>query len=199
METTTDNNAAIADVTILPQGELIFGAFFDDDYSGFTFVDDLFRGTQEPLFARGARSSEGNVISGGRIRAVIGAYDQSPVNGMSGGFVRTFSLPSAQPVVLSLRYRLLHFPDYESDEYGEALVAVNGVLLGQDGPDYLARLHGDGDGGPRRVVEWRPVGFDLGVLPAGTHTVAIGGFNNKKDSATEKTVILFDDVVVATR
>jgi hypothetical protein len=55
---------------------------------------------------------------------------------------------------------------------------------------------GNGNGGAAITTGWQQVQISLGTLPAGTHTLILGGYNNKKNSATESTTILIDDVTV---
>ena len=43
---------------------------------------------------------------------------------------------------------------------------------------------------------WRNQRFDLSFLPAGTHSVTIGVYNNAKDETSELTRVLFDDFKV---
>ena len=80
------------------------------------------------------------------------------------------------------------------------LAAVDGTLIGANGNDYVDRLLGfrenDDDGSGRTDTGWVTVTLDLGTLEAGTHTLALGGFNNKKTTSSEETSIRFDDVSV---
>ena len=79
--------------------------------------------------------------------------------------------------------------EYESDEYGQALFSLNGTLYGAAPNDYFARIAGDGNGGGNRSTGWALFQADLGTLPAGTHTLTFGGFNNKKTYSDEWTEI----------
>ena len=51
--------------------------------------------------------------------------------------------------------------------------------------------------GPAIATGWQIVTIPLGTVPAGTHTLVLGGYNNKKNSKSEVTTILIDDVTVS--
>ena len=63
--------------------------------------------------------------------------------------------------------------------------------------DNIAQIAGNGNGGAAITTGWVLIEIPLGTLPAGTHTVTLGGYNNKKNGKSELTTILIDDVVVA--
>jgi hypothetical protein len=78
---------------------------------------------------------------------------------------------------------------YDSDECGQALVAVDGKLIGLGGKDYLEQLCGPGDSG------WQQVSLNVN-LSAGNHTLTVGGFNNRKTGPNEVTEVLFNNIDV---
>ena len=78
----------------------------------------------------------------------------------------------------------------------EVLMSLDGVLYGSGANDYVARITGDGNGGPDLTTGWQPFTVNVGALGVGTHTITIGGYNNKKTYNDESTVVLIDDVVV---
>jgi hypothetical protein len=126
----------------------------------------------------------------------LGGVNNTAINGMSGGWARSFTLSSPRTLTLSFRYNLNQGKDYESGEFSQTLISVDGVLRGIAGTDYVAQVVGNGNGGPAITTGWQLVNIPLGSLPAGTHTVVIGGYNNRKDSSKEQTLILIDDVTV---
>ena len=71
------------------------------------------------------------------------------------------------------------------------------MLVGQSPADYVAALTGNGNGGASIGTGWQLFQVSLGVLPAGTHTLTLGGYNSKKTSTSELTTVLIDDVSVA--
>ena len=61
------------------------------------------------------------------------------------------------------------------------LASLDGGLKGVVAADYVAQLNGNGNGGSAITTGWRTVTIPLGTLPSGTHTLVLGGYNNKKD------------------
>ncbi len=89
------------------------------------------------------------------------------------------------------RYRLTEQPTYETDEFSQTLVSLDGVLRG-----VAERLHRPGrrrrtddDGLAARADRSRHAS-------AGTHVLALGGYNNKKSYPDESAEVLIDDVLV---
>ena len=76
------------------------------------------------------------------------------------------------------------------------LASIDGALKGAPPADYIAQVAGNGNGGSPIGTGWQLFQQSLGTLPAGTHTVILGGYNNKKNSSSERTTILIDDVSV---
>jgi hypothetical protein len=111
---------------------------------------------------------------------------------MSGGWQRTFHVSHAGQVATSFWYNLTQSPHYESDERSEMLVSVDGVLVGRLGQTYVDQITGNGNGGPERSTGWQQALLDLGELSAGNHTVTLGAYNNKKNTADESTKVLVD-------
>jgi hypothetical protein len=171
---------------------------FAANADGFTFADDTFRGTNNPLYESGTYTPTEGFTDGG-LKVNVGGIDAGTVTGMSGGWQNTFNVASLSNVVLSLRYRLTQSPNYEADEFSEILVSIDGALVGTAGKNYVERIAGNGEGGPEVTTGWQRVEVGLGNLPDGNHTVTIGVYNNKKTSAVETTELLIDDVTLFTR
>ncbi len=173
----------------------VFTANFNSNENSFSYLDNTFRGTTQSSYASGSRVSSGG-FSGGALRVRVGGENSNTINGMSGGWRRTFTLSSARAVVLSFRYNLDQGPDYESDEFSQVMASVDGALVGNSPADYIAQVTGNGNGGSSVTTGWQLFQKSLGTLSAGTHTVILGGYNNKKNSSSERTTILIDDVIV---
>ena len=173
---------------------VIFENHFDSDEEDFVFNDDAFLDTNEPDFADGSYLVNGG-FTGGALQVELGNINNAVILGISGGWSRSFTLDASQEVTLSFRYNLTQSANYESDEFSEALFALNGILIGSDEDDALARITGNGNGGPAQTTGWVLVNLNLGTL-SGTHTITLGGFNNKKTFNDESTEILIDDVIL---
>ena len=157
--------------------------------SGFTYIDDAFRNTNQPYYASGAS------VTGDILRVNLGGIDRNAINGMSGGWRRSFSLTSAANVKLSFRYKLTQTPNYESDEFSDAMLSIDGQTVGSGSADYIARITGNGNNGAIITTGWRQ--FEVAkYLAAGNHTVLIGAYNNKKAGYNESTELLISNVTI---
>lgn len=169
---------------------------FDASIEGFVYHDDAFRFTSEPDYAGGWWTSAGGVGGSGALQVRLGGVDNRDIAGMSGGWSTRFTVEEPQSVSLTFSYQLSQSALYEPGEYSEALVALDGALIGMEGREYLARLNGDGQGGASLSTGWQSVTLELGVLTAGEHTLTFGGYNNLKTEMGERTVVRFDDIVI---
>ncbi|HEX9856389.1 MAG TPA: LamG-like jellyroll fold domain-containing protein [Acidimicrobiia bacterium] len=172
------------------KAEILIDAGFDSGANGFTYSDDTFRGTSEPDYADGARFPYAGYRRGG-LEVALGGVDDVDGFGMSGGFTRQFTLDEPTAVYISLRTLVIQSSAYEPDEYTESLVAIDGDLVGFEPDGEITRV---ADGGSSGWVEFER---ELGVLGAGTHTIVVGGYNNKKTFANEFGQVNFDDLLVA--
>jgi hypothetical protein len=161
---------------------------FDSGPGGFTYLDDQF-GSDNPSYASGNYDSSGGFSRGGLCVALGGIDSVFIGDGMSGGWSRDFVVPENGIATISLRYRLICTSNYESDECSQVLVAVDGNLVSPGTEEFLEEICDGGDSG------WQQVMFDVN-LTAGTHTLTIGGWNNKKTKYNEITDILFDDLEI---
>ena len=189
------DNVELEGAALPADAEVLINENFNDDTGGFVFQDDIFRGTSEPDYADGQRVETGGEQEGGLL-VELGGGDDADITDMSGGWVQQFELTETASVKLCFRFNMTQASDYEADEFSEVLVSLNGALQGLDSNDFIAQIFGDGNGGPPQTTGWQEVELDLGILGPGTHTLALGGFNNKKTLANESTEILFDDVLL---
>ena len=195
------NNAAQAVINLggTTGSATIFQAHFDTGSDGFTYVDNAFRSAQQAAYASGSRVATGG-FSGGGLNVVLGAIDNNDILNMSSAWRRTFTLSAQRHARVSLRFKLTQSPHYETDELSQVLLAIDGRLVSYvAGRDYLIQIAGNGAGGSAISTGWRQVTVDLGVLAAGSHTLTIGGFNNKKTDSDERTDVYIDDVSLIAR
>lgn len=164
---------------------------------GFTYSDDTFEGTNDAGAANGTLNPTGG-FSGGGIDITIGGKNFiagffNPPS--SGGWSRTFNIAEAGSVEVSLRYRLVIDETYEGDEFGQALLEIDGARYGNSANNSLAQLNGgagiDQDSG------WQVYTTSI-FLAAGEHTILVGAYNNQSNSGTEVTEVFFDDISIGT-
>lgn len=171
----------------------VIQADFARNSDGFTYVDDPFRGTKSPQYAKGKWTAIGG-RKGGALKIELGGHDNKGIQGMSGGWRRTFILAEPAKLVLTFHYILTQASDYEDDEISQVIVTVDGKHVRVGDKDHLAQIAGDGNGGDERTTGWQVFTARLGELSAGKHTFLVGGYNSKKTLANESTEVLIDDV-----
>ncbi|MGD1879800.1 MAG: Calx-beta domain-containing protein, partial [Kiloniellaceae bacterium] len=150
------------------------------DTEGFTYVDGVFADGFFQRYADGEWSD-------GSLTIDLGGGDTRLSRDIAGAWETDFTLAEGMDVTLSFDYDITISSSYESDEFSQLLVSIDG------GPAILvAELTGGGvlSSGEQSVV------LDLGPLDAGSHSLAIGGYNNKKSWSDEATEISIDDVLV---
>ncbi|CAB1081074.1 hypothetical protein D1AOALGA4SA_8734 [Olavius algarvensis Delta 1 endosymbiont] len=174
----------------------IFEADFNINTDGFIYADDTFRGTGAPAYAEGTRTASGG-FSGGGLQVTVGGIDNADIFGMSGGWQRSVTLSApAFDVNLSFNYNLTQASDYESDEFSQALVSVDGVLYGSGANDYVAQIVGNGNGGGAQSTGWQLFQANLGNLAAGDYSFVFGLYNNLKTYNNESSVVVIDNVML---
>ncbi|MCP3976353.1 MAG: hypothetical protein GY720_17855 [bacterium] len=163
---------------------------FDGSAEGFAYSDNVFRAATEAEYTDGILRVHGGPADTGNVMVFTGGYDQDTVGAMSGAWEIDFEVPVAMDVIVSTDYRLFLAQQNDPDENAEALLAVDGVLYGSDSNDYIERYVGGGDSG------WATFSTTIS-LAAGTHTLSVGGYHNKKSQRTEEAEISFDGILIA--
>lgn len=180
-------------VSITVSDAFIFSATFDTGTDGFTYSDGAFNDTANPAYEDGFWNS-----AEGALQVTLGDVDNTLVPGMSGGWQGSFDLgTTGGNVSLSFRYNLTQSRHYELGENSEVLVDVDGERVLNGGDDFIAKITGNGNGGPSITTGWQIFTVTLpDPLAAGAHTITIGGYNNLKDKNNEYTTVLIDDVLL---
>ena len=110
---------------------------------------------------------------------------------MSGAWEIDFVLAAEMDLTLSFDYELILAAGYESNESSQLLVSLDGGT-----PILIDELIGNGNGGSDDTTGLQSLELDLGSLTAGSHSLAIGAFNNQKTIADESTSLTIDDVLL---
>ncbi len=156
----------------------------------FEYLDDAFRYTTQPAYAQG----HWDPLSGdpnGALTVQLGGIDKEDIDGMSGGWRRSFEVPQTSlEWVVRLSYRLWTHEAYGNSEFTEVLVSLDGLLVGGASREAVDRVSGGGDTG------WRSVELSLGMLSAGTHDLTLGAYNNRKTKAEEVSELCLDNIQV---
>jgi len=201
VEESEENNNVIS-YTFTTVDSLIEPADFDAGAEGFSYVDDPF-GTNEPDYAQGSWISSGG-YSGGALQVQVGAINgwNNDIDHMSGGWRRGFDMSAEYDVIVSFRYNLIQSYGYESSEYSQVRMSVDGTLHGagtcSGSVQCVDEITGDGNDGEDISTGWQLAEINVGTLSPGSHTVTVGGYNRRKTYYDEFTTVLIDDVSVKT-
>ena len=165
--------------------------------AGFAFADDTFEGTNDAGSADGTLNPNGG-FSGGGIDVTIGGKNFitgffNPAS--SGGWKKTFTVAEASSIEVSVRYRMVLDSSYEGDEFGQALLEIDGVRYGNSSGNSLSQLNGGA--GVNQDTGWRVYTNSI-FLAAGEHDIVLGAYNNQSNSGTEVTQVFFDDIQIGT-
>jgi hypothetical protein len=175
---------------------VIFNATFEDGSDEFTYLHDGFRGTSNKFHTSGSIESTVDYKQVLVVKLGNRNFDNLTVTGLSGGWLRNFTIAHARNVSISITYQLEQSTFYESHEISQALCSIDNVLVSNNtGVDYLAQIQGDGDTGNDLVVGFITTTINM-LLSAGTHTLRLGGYVSSRDSKYEETWIRFDDVSI---
>ena len=161
----------------------------DEDFAsgagGFVYADDAFRGTNNPAYASGS-------ATGGVLQAAIGGINGTDItDGMSAGWSASFTVPTSGSVDITFDYSVTFPCAYEPNELGQVLFAIDGNLIGDSGPDYVVQR--DGGANCNDAAIGGQAQHTMTLAP-GTHTIALGGYNNQKTTASEQLTVTFDNV-----
>ncbi len=160
--------------------ETLIDSDFSTGADGFTFNDSA-----------GAYSSGSS--ANGDLRMTLGSVDDADIIDMEASWARTVTVSETGQATLSFDYRMIVDHHYESDEYVEIQIRVDGNLVTVDGNDYVTHVNGPG-GSTDYDSGLRNISIDLGELAAGNHTIEFVGFNNKKTTVNEVAEIRFDNI-----
>jgi hypothetical protein len=128
----------------------------------------------------------------------LGGLDNAVIYNISGGWQRSFNLSRASNVTIELKYQLEQTSEFEDEEYSQALCSVDGTLRGKSSTvDYLDQITGDGNSGANKTTGYVTRTLQVNNLAAGSHSIIVGGFNNRKTYHDEVTWIRFDRVKVS--
>ena len=152
--------------------ETLLESHFDANEEGFAYADDTFEGTNEPGYAAGSYEGAGGQAGGG-LRVFLGP-GSVPGDETSGGWSKNFNVAAGgKRVTIGISYRLVFASNYEANEFGEAVMEIDGGRVGSDTNNSLVRLVGNGQGGPDMDSGWLSDEFQV-VLAGGAHTITVG-------------------------
>jgi Ca2+-binding RTX toxin-like protein/uncharacterized surface protein with fasciclin (FAS1) repeats len=162
------------------------------DLSNPSYGDDPLNqyGSSGDNYAKGYMDDDQMVVK-------LGGKDDCNICDMAGGFTSSFSVDAAATeTTITFSYRMIVDRDYESSEFGEVWVAIDGQRVNIGGDDFVTRVFGNGNGGSDSDTGWQTVTLNVGDLPPGAHEITLGGYNNAKTTESESIEIRFDNLEV---
>lgn len=168
--------------------EVVLEADFAASNDGFTYVE--LNDPSGPSYVDGDR---GAGVNDSAVRVELGGVDNADIYDMAGGWQRPFTMADAAPATITFSYRIRQTEKFETNEFGEARLRVDGAEIAPAGG--FPRLAGDNKNGGERVLGWNTYEVDVN-LAAGSHTLTLVGFSNAKTYNDETTWVEFDDVTV---
>ncbi|MBT7981091.1 MAG: tandem-95 repeat protein, partial [Akkermansiaceae bacterium] len=159
----------------------------------FSYIDDAF---SEPFATSAPNNATGDIENGAGFEntsaahvRVGGGWFFGPVTS-SGAWRQILSMAIDTEIKISFRYRLVVSENYEENEYGAVVFAVDGNFIG-DGGDEIDRLSGEG----QSDTGWRTFSTEVS-LSSGDHNIDFGVYNNTANSGNELTDVWFDDILI---
>ena len=159
----------------------------------FSYIDDAF---PEPFATSAPNNATGDIENGAGFEntnaahvRVGGGWFFGPVTS-SGAWRQTLSMAIDTEIKISFRYRLVVSENYEENEYGAVVFAVDGNLIGDEGNE-VDRLSGEG----QSDTGWRTFSTEVS-LSSGEHNIDFGVYNNNANSGNELTDVWFDDILI---
>jgi VCBS repeat-containing protein len=170
-------------------------ALGDGGTDGFSYADDALSTDQADL-AAGTVDAAGGFTGGAltvRLNQAFFGDNQS-----SGGWLQSFDVPGTGVAQLSLRYRMRQGGGHDNNEFGEAVLMVDGVRYGSALNNSLVHRENGTQGG--YDSGWQQAAFDI-PLTAGDHTLTLAAYNASAGfggggggGQNEWTQVWFDDI-----
>jgi len=130
------------------------------------------------------------------VELALGGRDNADIYDMSVGISTTFTTAQVSSININLIYNMILQSPYESDEFSEVRLMLDGQYISNDGSIYLNQIHGDGNGGGLQSTGLQNTTLTINNLPAGNHTLIVGLFVNKKTYHNEFTNLFIDWISV---
>jgi len=170
-------------------------AYFDSDEDGFSYAPDTFNNTVKPNFSAGSYEPNYGIAGGGGLMVSLGPGRTGGAT--SGGWSQNFSNGQDVMAQVTLSFRLLMDQGYETNEFGEAILEIDGIRHGNDVNNSLVHVIGNGNGGGIDDTGWLTESFTV-PLSAGVHELVIGAYNNNATAGDEAVAVFIDDVTIVT-
>ncbi|MBN2440164.1 MAG: glycoside hydrolase family 5 protein [Spirochaetales bacterium] len=166
-----------------PEEGVIIDAKFVFSEDGFNYMDDPFRNTFNPQYASGFFDAFGGIDDGG-LRVYLAGLNTHGATS-AGWSVPFYS--SGGYFTINFDYKMIFGRGYESNEYGEVIVSLDGNL------HILKSISGIGDTSANYDTGWVHESLSINLVP-GYHTLIIGVYNNMATDVNEFINFTIDNV-----
>ena len=177
----------------VPTSEEGLEAHFDSNEDGFSYAPDTFNNTVKPNFSTGSYEPNGG-IEGGGLRVFLGPG--STGGATSGGWSQNFSVDQDGIAQVTLSFRLIMDEGYETNEFGEVILEIDGVRHGNDVNNSLVHVIGNGNGGGIDDTGWLTESFTVPLSAGDDHELVIGAYNNNATASDESVEVFIDDITI---
>ena len=169
-------------------------AYFDSGQDGFSYAPDTFNNTAKPNFSTGSFEDNGGLAGSGGLRVFLGPG--STGGATSGGWSHIFSVDQDGTAQVTVSFRLIMDQGYETNEFGEVILEIDGVRHGNDMNNSLVHVTGDGNGGDIDDTGWLTESFSVPLSAGDDHELVIGAYNNNATYSDESVEVFIDDIIV---
>ena len=171
-------------------------ADFNSGKDGFSYAPDTFNSTAKPNFSSGSYEDNGGLLGSGGLRIFLGPG--STGGATSGGWWRDFSVDQDGMAQVTLSFRLIMDEGYETNEFGEVILEIDGVRHGNDMNNSLVHVIGNGNGGGIDDTGWLTESFTVPLSAGDDHELMIGAYNNNATASDESVEVFIDNITVVT-
>jgi len=173
-----DTNPCIGESIVMDEG-------FNNSLGTFSYVSGIFTSPNSTY--------ESASLNASNVTMQVGGVNNNNINNLSLGVISTFEKSIEGTTTVNINYVLSIAAAYESNEYAEVRVEIDGAIINYNGNPYLYRIGGNDptSSGAQEVTLTIP---DLAV---GAHTIEIGVYNNRKTYNDEISTLLLDNLRIS--
>ena len=175
-----------------PPSEEGLDAHFDSNEDDFRNAPDTFNNTANPSFSDESYEPDGG-IEGGGLRVFLGPG--STGGATSGGWSRIFTVDQDGMAQVTVSFKLRMGQGYETNEFGEVILEIDGIRHGNDVNNSLVHVIGNGNGGAIDDTGWLTESFTV-PLSKGDHELVVGAYNNNATYSDEWVEVFIDDITI---
>ena len=134
----------------------------------------------------------------GALQATVGGVDDLTVRNMSAGWMYTWDLSTPATVQVTINWNLTMSDNYERNEYIQLFVTLKNQKNNNNNdndqePIEIVRINGNSD----NLSQTGITTYFWNNIPAGSQTLLVGIYNNKKTFRDEFSIVTLNHVLIA--